>query len=553
MSTQPPLRRSTRATSVGPTGIAPARAAPLPTANGTAKPTKPLPRTTSRSSKRASSPVHDSPPRKRARSRGVQSDTEERKAAALKKTMSARKLGRKPTLNGLLAVPEEHQQLKPYFNPLPIPTAHPRPANQLFVWGAGNFGQFGMGPDFLDEFSFPKRNTWIDAKIKEGVFGSEGAGLEAVAAGGLHTLFIDEKGTVWSCGVNDDAALGRVTTDVPDPDNPGSFIDIDTITSYPYPLQSLVDENFRAVRIAAGDSVSAAISSDGALRVWGSFRANEGSLGFSSDARHEFLPVSILHLAHKPGDSEKAVSVVAGNNHLLVLTTHGNVYAWGAGEHGQLGRKIIDRRKIHGTVPEKIALGTRSNRAVVIGAGNYCSFAVDESGDVWGWGLNSMGQTGLDVSDEIQSPKRINSLSKGALEGDVVIQIAGGEHHTLFLTADGKVYACGRCDSGQLGLKDDDEKYKARPNKDFVVEPIPVSFDNSRDPIVHISVGTHNNMAISKDGLLYAWGAETQGELGVKEKEAKTPTPVVRREGKFLASTVACGGQHTLGLFRSKE
>lgn len=244
--------------------------------------------------------------------------------------------------------------------------------------------------------------------------------------------------------------------------------------------------------------------------------------------------------------------MVAGNNHLLVLTTHGNVYAWGAGEHGQLGRKIIDRRKIHGTVPEKIALGSRSNRAVVIGAGNYCSFAVDESGDVWGWGLNSMGQTGLAVSDEIQSPNRIESLSKAALKGDVVIQIAGGEHHTLFLTAAGKVYACGRCDSGQLGLNEDNEKFQARPNKDFVVEPLPVSFADHEDPIVHVSVGTHNNMAISRDGLLYAWGAETQGELGVKEKEAKTPTPVVRREGKFLASTVACGGQHTLGLFRSK-
>lgn len=376
---------------------------------------------------------------------------------------------------------------------------------------------------------------------------------------------------VWSCGVNDDAALGRVTKDVPDPDNPGSFIDIDTVTSYPYPLQSLVDENFRAVRIAAGDSVSAAISSDGELRVWGSFRvsvyflslesqiihepqANEGSLGFSSDTRHEFLPVPILHLAHKPGDFEKAVSVVAGNNHLLVLTTHGNVYAWGAGEHGQLGRKILDRRKIHGTVPEKITLGSRSNRALVIGAGNYCSFAVDESGEVWGWGLNSMGQTGLNVSDEIhQSPKRIEPLSKVALKGDSVIQIAGGEHHTLFLTAAGKVYACGRCDSGQLGLREDDETYKSRPNKDFVVEPLLVPFDDLRDPIIHISVGTHNNMAISRDGLLYAWGAETQGELGVKEKEAKTPTLVVRREGKFLASTVACGGQHTLGLLRSKE
>lgn len=195
MSTQPPLRRSTRAASVGP-----ARAAPLPSANGTtkptpAKPTKPLARTTSRSSKRASSPVRDSPPQKRARLRGTQSDTEDSKVATLQRTMSSRKVGRKPTLNGLPTVTEEHQ-LKPYFNPLPTPPNHPRPVNQLFVWGAGNFGQFGMGPDVLDEFSFPKRNTWVDEKIREGVFGSKGAGLEAVAAGGLHTLFIDEKGTV---------------------------------------------------------------------------------------------------------------------------------------------------------------------------------------------------------------------------------------------------------------------------------------------------------------------------------------------------------------------
>ncbi|KAF9247402.1 regulator of chromosome condensation 1/beta-lactamase-inhibitor protein II [Melanogaster broomeanus] len=542
MSNQPPLRRSTRATSVGPGGTTAARAAPLPTTNGSTKPpsvngTKPVGRTSSQTNKRASSPVKASPPRKRARSRGAQSDTEDVKMTTLKKTMSGRRLGRKPTANGLPVVAEEPQQVKPYFNPLPTPPAqHPRPPNQLFVWGAGNFGQFGMGPDILDEFSFPKRNTWVDQKIKEGAFGSEGAGLEAIAAGGLHTLLIDEKGKIWSCGVNDDAALGRVTKDIPDPDKPGSFIDIDTLTAFPHPLQSLVDNKFRAVQIAAGDSVSAAISEEGELRVWGSFRAAEGSLGFSSDARHEFEPVSMLHLSHKPGDTEKAVSVVAGNNHVLVLTTHGNVYAWGAGEQGQLGRKILDRRKIHGTVPEKITIGSRSNRIVVIGAGNYCSFAVDESGDVWGWGLNSMGQTGV-----------------GALGGDVVVRFAGGEHHTLFLTAAGKVYACGRCDSGQLGQREDDEKYQSRPNQDFVLEPLEVTFDDPNDPIVHISAGTHNNMAISRGGLLYAWGAETQGELGVKEKDAKTPTLVVRREGKFLASAVACGGQHTLGLFRSKE
>jgi regulator of chromosome condensation len=59
---------------------------------------------------------------------------------------------------------------------------------------------------------------------------------------------------------------------VPNPSDPGSFIDIDELTSVPYPIQSLVDEGFRAVKIATGDNICAAISSQGDLRVWGSFR-----------------------------------------------------------------------------------------------------------------------------------------------------------------------------------------------------------------------------------------------------------------------------------------
>ena len=39
-------------------------------------------------------------------------------------------------------------------------------------------------------------------------------------------------------------------------------------------VQTLADEAFRAVRIAAGDSVSVALGEDGQLRAWGSFRVS---------------------------------------------------------------------------------------------------------------------------------------------------------------------------------------------------------------------------------------------------------------------------------------
>jgi alpha-tubulin suppressor-like RCC1 family protein len=77
---------------------------------------------------------------------------------------------------------------------------------------------------------------------------------------------------VWSCGVNDEGCLGRLTENVPNPSNPKEFLDSDELSVTPYPIQSLLDENFRAVKVAAGDSISAAISSEGDLRIWGSFR-----------------------------------------------------------------------------------------------------------------------------------------------------------------------------------------------------------------------------------------------------------------------------------------
>jgi regulator of chromosome condensation len=228
----------------------------------------------------------------------------------------------------------------------------------------------------------------------------------------------------------------------------------------------------------------------------------------------------------------------------------------GAGEQGQLGRKVLERRKIHGTAPEKITLGTRSRKAVVVGAGNYHSFAVDDKGDLWGWGLNSMGQTGtgMTADAEVLLPTKVNGLSKDDLAGETVVEIAGGEHHTLFLTSEGKVFACGRSDGGQLGLEEDDPAFKDREYPDFLPEPVPVKFADAGDRVVHISAGTHNNMAVTQGGALYAWGQGAQSELGVGgDGEANTPTVVVKKEGgSWTALAAACGGQHTLGVFRKK-
>ncbi|PFH51391.1 hypothetical protein AMATHDRAFT_47104 [Amanita thiersii Skay4041] len=555
-----PPRRSARAASAKP-----ASQPPVKPVEKSARRSRSIP-----ARKRAASPDRTSPPpAKKTRTElkklenvppiKSRKPSSKAKTALAKKPIQSTTRKQKPRLSPIReAPPALIPQQKPYFNPLPTPPQKQRPPLQLFVWGAGNFGQFGMGPDRLGEIPRMTKNTWVEEQIEKGTFGEVGAGLESITGGGLHSLVIDERGTVWTFGTNDDAALGRVTQDVPDPDKLGEFLDVDQLTSIPHPLESLVKENFRAVQVVSGDSICAAISEGGELRVWGSFRVNEGSLGFSSGLKHQFVPVPILELSHKPGDIEKVSALAAGNNHLVVLTTHGNIYTWGAGEQAQLGRKVLERRKIHGTVPEKVTLGNRSRKAVVVGAGAFHSFAVDEDGNVWGWGLNSMGQTGTgySTSDDsiVQSPQKIQILSREGLGGDLVVQIAGGEHHTLFRTLQGKVYACGRSNCGQLGLPDDDPAFLDHKDSDFIPEPVQITFPDPTDPIANISCGPHYNMAVTQGGALYCWGQGLQGELGVSDEEVRTPKILVRKEGgKWFAAAVSCGGQHTLGLFRRKE
>ncbi len=84
--------------------------------------------------------------------------------------------------------------------------------------------------------------------------------------------------------------------------------------------------------------------------------------------------------------------------------------------------------------------------------------------------------------------------------------------------------------------------------------PTLVPFGDAKDPIVHISAGIHNNLAVSAAGALYSWGQGTQGELGVgDETDAPTPQMIVRREGGLWKTVVAeCGGPAFNGAAQEK-
>jgi regulator of chromosome condensation len=51
----------------------------------------------------------------------------------------------------------------------------------------------------------------------------------------------------------------------------------------------------KIVQMSAGDSHSAALTSDGKVYYWGTFRDNSGSFGLTADGKSQPMPIPLAH------------------------------------------------------------------------------------------------------------------------------------------------------------------------------------------------------------------------------------------------------------------
>jgi regulator of chromosome condensation len=142
--------------------------------------------------------------------------------------------------------------------------------------------------------------------------------------------------------------------------------------------------------------------------------------------------------------------LAVGPNHLQALDHEGNVFAWGSGEQNQLGRRIISR--IRALVATPVNFGLPKRKIKNISCGAFHSFAIDDTGRVYAWGLNNFGQTGISVrageaNAIIEKPIVVTSLALYKLSA-----IQGGTHHSIACTQDQKILVWGRCDDSQAGI-----------------------------------------------------------------------------------------------------
>ena len=218
--------------------------------------------------------------------------------------------------------------------------------------------------------------------------------------------------------------------------------------------------------------------------------------------------------------------ISAGDRHALALGDDGNTYAWGYNWNGRLGTGDLWSSGIPQLVnqPEGVVF-------TEISAGGFHNLAIGDDGKTYAWGANDTGQLGSKTEQEwSEIPVLVNEPDEVAFT-----QVSAGWYHSLAIGDDGNTYAWGQNSHGELG---DDSAINA-------LEPVIVQLpDGVR--FIKVEAGQNYSLAIGDDGRTYAWGANYVGQLGTDAVEYASAVPVVVQQPEGVAFTdITAGLQHS--------
>ncbi|KYQ93170.1 ankyrin repeat-containing protein [Tieghemostelium lacteum] len=141
-------------------------------------------------------------------------------------------------------------------------------------------------------------------------------------------------------------------------------------------------------------------------------------------------------------------SISSGRDYSIVYNDY-KVYTVGTNNtYGQLGiNESIPLDIIRAVDWSTSSLGEELVKKIV--CGDYHNLILTKSGKVKSFGWNQYYQCGLENANDQSTPRLIESI------GNVkVVDITCSSWHSVFLSADGRVYSCGWNINGQLGQND---------------------------------------------------------------------------------------------------
>jgi alpha-tubulin suppressor-like RCC1 family protein len=448
---------------------------------------------------------------------------------------------------------------------------------RVWTWGDNSSGQLGAG-------NLLARDTWAQVENLEDV--------TAIAAGALHSVALKQDGTVWTWGANQLGQLGSgnmVSRPVP-----GVVPDLTevkmvagglaftlalrtdgTVWAFGSNWNEIVPGEARRIlmepvpvvgltgiqAIAVYRNRGYAKDNQGRVWVWGK------SDGQQNSAVTELSGQDAAHLAARVlrqlGDGQTAdlqtewraglvrvaettVEVVKGEKQshygfegavidvdwgwaVALITAPAAVETPGT----QTGPLSAPTNKPTAKKPPAVAAFTVRRRATAAAVGTLTAtqthgLVVNSSGTACGMGRNEYGELGDGTAVDRWTPVPVSGLN------GVLTKVATGWYHSLGLKTDGTVWAWGYNDDGELGDGTTTDK------------PTPERGGGSLTGIVDVAAGEYHSVAVRNDGTVWAWGYNSNGQLGDgTTTERTTPVQVILLSGVIQ---VAAGQSHTLAL-----
>ncbi|KAK6588213.1 hypothetical protein RS030_6836 [Cryptosporidium xiaoi] len=468
------------------------------------------------------------------------------------------------------------------------------PLGSVWVWGSGECDQLGIKESLLDD------DLSLKAPMKISDL-SDKYNIVDICSGALHNIILTDDGEVISWGCNDDGALGRISlklekklerrryTDGNEDEELEEDDDEDDLLEdkYPNKVKFTNEEsvgNVKVKSIVSGDCYSCCLTNNGEVYLWGSYKDSGGYIGFpnydtmcgSIVGYKQYKPVKIpifgvdnnsqnkrrkitkkdkLNVDSNLNFLERAIKIVGGENHTIVITENNRIFAWGSTEFGQYGiEPVVDNKdydsemnKTKYLYPTELTNKTLGFDDYLVIQDVFCGrastfFVVINKRinkiQIYSCGRNGRNELGVcsynnentagrsDCSENdpiVPVPKKVriddfDTICSKCESNRPIKSIGGGQYYSALLTCCGDVYIWGMKECCGLEMCRTDNGKMSNVNSNDRDIKTPTRIDHLKE-VNYLGFGADNCFAIDKNGLIFTWGLNLTGQIGIKKFE----------------------------------
>jgi len=420
---------------------------------------------------------------------------------------------------------------------------------QVFSWGSCKFGC--LGNSHSEDLVYPEP-ILIDNEKKPF------KDITEISAGMYFSLAMGKDKSVYSWGCGTSGRLGHGD---------------ENSVSLPKLLNFFKNNDIKVLKISAGDTHCAAITSSKDIYTWGTGSYGKLGHGENEDVK---LPMFVEFFRNK-----KLESVICGSNNTLATTTDNRLYCWGKNTNGMLG--VFNSSSSNIYIPLEIIFQNEDNNILInnIALGTMHSMFLAADGSLYTCGRNINGILGLnEYQESVPFHLKISTMSfYKTLNDDIrvkplfenytqeftinssktkfptgLIYATCSYSNTAFITNNNQLYM-----SGGSNLICESKGYKQKKENNYKKEkykvvPIKIRHVSLAGKVTFIAIGSNHVLCVA-DKKAFSWGLNICGVLGLSgvslNEKISEPTKIEKISSPI--KMVSVSDSHSLILTTTGE